>query len=125
MTGFSFTDIAVMLVCAVISAMGMGGGSLLLIYLTAVRELPQLTAQGINLLFFLPCSLVSVIIYARKKLIKPKAVLPVLVGAAAGVLLGRFLLPGIEASLLRKAFAVFLILSGLFCMRGTEKGGEN
>ena len=37
-------------IAAVISAMGMGGGGILLIYLSAITNTPQLKAQGINLL---------------------------------------------------------------------------
>ena len=38
----------------VLSAFGVGGGTLLLIYMTAFAGLPQDQAQGINLLYFLP-----------------------------------------------------------------------
>ena len=38
----------------ILSAFGIGGGSLLLIYLTSFAALDQHQAQGINLLYFLP-----------------------------------------------------------------------
>lgn len=38
----------------VLSGFGVGGGTLLLIYLTAFAGMPQNQAQGINLLYFLP-----------------------------------------------------------------------
>ena len=43
--------------------LGVGGGGILLLYLTAFAGVEQLSAQGINLLFFLPPSvlLLSVI----------------------------------------------------------------
>ena len=43
-------------VTGVLSAFGIGGGSLLLIYLTAFAALDQHQAQGINLLYFLPAA---------------------------------------------------------------------
>ena len=38
---------------AMLSAMGVGGGGLLVIYLTEILGMEQRCAQGINLLFFL------------------------------------------------------------------------
>lgn len=43
-------------VTGVLSAFGIGGGSLLLIYLTSFAALDQHQAQGINLLYFLPAA---------------------------------------------------------------------
>ena len=40
----------------VLSGFGVGGGSLLLVWLTAFSGLPQEQAQGINLLYFLPAA---------------------------------------------------------------------
>ena len=40
----------------ILSAFGIGGGSLLLIYLTSFAALDQHQAQGINLLYFLPAA---------------------------------------------------------------------
>ena len=42
-----------------LSGLGIGGGSLLVLWLTAVLSMEQRMAQGINLLFFLPAALVS------------------------------------------------------------------
>ena len=41
-------------VTGVLSGFGVGGGTLLLVYMTAFAGLPQSLAQGINLLYFLP-----------------------------------------------------------------------
>ena len=38
---------------AVLSGLGVGSGGLLVIYLTLVEKVPQLTAQGTNLIFFI------------------------------------------------------------------------
>ena len=44
---------------------GSGGGMILIIYLTAFANISQLTAQGINLLFFIPIAILSVIIHTK------------------------------------------------------------
>ena len=42
------------LATGVLSGFGIGGGTLLLIYMTSFAQLDQSMAQGINLLYFLP-----------------------------------------------------------------------
>ena len=46
-------------VTGVLSGFGVGGGSLLLIYMTSFAGLAQNAAQGINLLYFLPTAAAS------------------------------------------------------------------
>ena len=52
------TDWLIPLLCGlgagILSAWGVGGGTLLLLVMTLVLDVDQRTAQGINLLFFLP-----------------------------------------------------------------------
>ena len=57
----------------IIGGMGMGGGAVLIIYLSLFTDTPQLKAQGINLLFFIPVGLIAIIIYTLKKQIKWKS----------------------------------------------------
>jgi hypothetical protein len=64
-----------------IGAMGLGGGAVLIIYLAVFTKTEQLTAQGINLLFFIPVGLLAVIIYALKGQIRWKTVLLQLKGS--------------------------------------------
>ncbi|MBQ1183032.1 MAG: TSUP family transporter [Clostridia bacterium] len=92
--------------------MGLGGGGVLLIYLTVFAKIPQLKAQGINLLFFLPVGLIAIIIYSTKHLIEWKIVLKMWIGGALGVGLGVLLTNLLETGLLSKIFAVFLIAFG-------------
>ena len=54
------------LLSGIIGGMGLGGGVVLIIYLTVFLDTPQLKAQGINLLFFIPIAITAVIIYAIK-----------------------------------------------------------
>lgn len=97
-----------------IGAMGLGGGGVLLIYLTLFGGVEQLRAQGINLLFFIPIAVVSVGIYAFKKQIDLKTVLffaaSGLVGSAAGVWLSGV----VGGEIIGKIFGGLLILMGAF-----------
>ena len=70
------------------ASMGLGGGFILIIWLTLFKGLSQTQAQGVNLLFFLPIALFSVLIHSKNKLIEwkivPFAVLSGIIGAALG-----------------------------------------
>lgn len=97
----------------VIGSMGFGSGTVLIILMTVFLSMEQKTAQGVNLLFFIPCAVYSIVFYAKKKLVKKDAVLPLvlpgLFGAAAGYLALNFLSP----NLLRKMFGAMLIFIAL------------
>ncbi|MBE6879450.1 MAG: sulfite exporter TauE/SafE family protein [Ruminococcaceae bacterium] len=106
-------NIIVGLLSGVAASMGLGGGFVLLIYLSLFTNTNQAIAQGVNILFFLPIALLSVCIHLKNKLIDVKTVIKYsitgLIGAAAGSLLSVYL----DTEILRKLFAVFLILIGL------------
>ena len=71
---------------AVISAWGVGGGTLLLLVMTLFLDIDQRTAQGINLLFFLPTAVSALLCHAKSGYLdKPtlKAAIPAAVLAAA------------------------------------------
>lgn len=107
-----------------IGAMGMGGGGVLLIYLTAFAHVPQLKAQGINLISFLPTGLLATVIYAVKKQIVWKQVLLMWCGGAVAAAGGYLLEKFIETALLSKIFAVFLVTFGLYQLIFTGKNSQ-
>ncbi len=98
---------------SVISAWGVGGGTLLLLVMTLMLGVDQRTAQGINLLFFLPTALSALLCHIRGGYLdKPtlKAAVPIAVLAA---LLGAWAATAIDVDLLRKPFGVYLLASGV------------
>ena len=97
----------------VIGAMGLGGGGVLLISLTAFASVEQLTAQGINLLFFPPVGLSAIIIYSIKKQIRWKTVLLMWAGGILGAVLGFLAARFMGGASLSKLFACFLIVFGI------------
>lgn len=94
-------------------AMGLGGGAVLIIYLNLLTDTEPLTARGINLIFFIPISLLAVIIYAFRGEIKWKTVIPLalfgFLGAVGGIMLTNF----ISSELVGKIFGGLLIIMGL------------
>ena len=96
-----------------IGSMGFGGGGVLIIYLVIFMNVPQLKAQGINLIFFVPCAILATVIYTIKKQIDYKKILPVIVGGIIGAIISSFLLKSINTDYLSKVFAIFLIIMGI------------
>lgn len=120
------TDFIAGLLCAVLAAMGVGGGGLLVIYLTLVKELPQLYAQGINLLFFLPSAIVSLLL--KIKLLKSQKELILLLCPAAVISSLVFCLIGahIGEGILRRIFGVFLIFAAVLqIFQGKHKSAKS
>ncbi len=108
-----------------LGAMGFGGGSVLIIYLTLFANVPQLQAQGVNLLFFIPCAAVSVIVNIKSGLVKYKTggfiILGGLLGLAAGILLSAYIKP----HLLSKLFGGLVFIMGLVTLFGKNKKGSD
>lgn len=100
------------LICGVISGFGIGGGSVLMIWLTAVAALDQKTAQGINLLYFLPTSLGALIFHIKNKMICWQAVIPAAIGGCLTAAAAAWLSASLDVSLLRKLFGAYLLLTG-------------
>ena len=79
------------LICGVLSGFGIGGGSLLMVWLTALLSMDQRTAQGINLLYFLPAAIAGCL-----------TAIP-----------GALLAGSVDTALLRRLFGGFLVLVGI------------
>lgn len=104
----------------ILGAMGLGGGAVLIIYLTLFTDTPQLQAQGINLLFFIPIAVLAVTIYAIKKEIKWKLVLKIAPFGAIGTALGWYAAGKFENGWLSKIFGAVLILLGIWQIFGNK-----
>ena len=97
----------------IIGGMGLGGGAVLIIYLTVFKNVEQLRAQGINLLFFVPIATLAVIIYSFKKQIKWRVTLPLAIGGLIGAIGGFFLTDILGGNFTAKLFGGFLIFLGI------------
>lgn len=86
---------------------------MLILYLTLFENVPQLKAQGINLMFFIPCALVATVVYYFKKQISPKSLLPYIAAGLAGAVIGTYVSGALGTDLMRKLFGGALVLMGV------------
>ena len=96
-----------------VASLGLGGGMVLIIYLTIFSGMAQLEAQGINLIFFIPIALISIILHTKSKLIIWKKILPSIITGAILALLFSFLASMLGSEILSKIFSIFIIIIGI------------
>lgn len=97
----------------VIGSMGLGSGTVLIILMTVFLSVEQKTAQGVNLVFFIPCAVYSIIFYLKKRLIKKDAVLPLVIPGLLGAAAGYIILGLVSPEWLKRLFGALLILLAL------------
>ena len=96
-----------------LAGIGVGGGSLLVLWLTVVLGMEPATARSINLLFFLPSALIACFFRSRQKVLDVKALLPAMLTGCLAAALFSWLGTLVQTSLLKKLFGGLLILTGL------------
>ena len=111
------------LLSGIIGAMGLGGGAVLIIYLSVFTNTEQMTAQGINLLFFIPTAICAVAVYAFKRQIKWKLTLKIAAWGVVGVFLGLALAGILGGRITAKLFGAMLVvmgIPGIFAKKDTD-----
>ena len=88
----------------IISGFGIGGGSLLVLYLTAVAGLSQHQAGGINLLYFIGCTPPALIGHIRNKQVHIKTAVWCILGGIITVIPLSWIAGKIDTDLLRRLF---------------------
>jgi uncharacterized membrane protein YfcA len=97
----------------ILGGMGLGGGGILIIYLSLFTETRQLTAQGINLLFFIPIGVLALIIYSFKKQIKWKTVFKFSLWGLLGSATGLYFTDFLGGKITGKIFGGLLVILGI------------
>lgn len=96
-----------------LSGIGVGGGSLLMLWLTVVLDLAPETARGINLLFFLPSALIACCFRWKQGVLEPKTILPAIIAGCIAAGLFSWIGTLFDTALLKKLFGGLLIITGL------------
>ena len=97
----------------IISSMGFGGGSILLVYLTLFAGVSQKEAAGINLIYFLPCAAAATFFFFKTKFIEKEPVIRLAICSAVGAAAGSVGAIFIDDKIIRIVFAVVLLGVGL------------
>lgn len=104
-------------VSGVLSGMGIGGGVLLIPALVLLGGVAQHSAQGINLLYFLPTAMGALWIHRKEGQLEKKVLPMLIVGGVLGAAAGGWIANLLEGDLLRKFFGVFVAIMGILEIR--------
>lgn len=96
-----------------LSGLGVGGGSLLILWLTLMLGLEQSQARSINLLFFFFCAIPACLIRSRKTHIPLRTLLPAIVSGCLCAWAVSMISENLDLSILRKGFGILLLITGL------------
>lgn len=100
------------IVGGVLGGMGMGGGTLLIPLLTLLLDVPQHTAQLINLAAFVPMSVFALIFHIKNGFVQWRGLLYVIIPAVAVAAAAGLLAVSVSSELLQKLFGWFLVVLG-------------
>ena len=97
-------------ISGIISGIGMGGGTILIVLLVYALGINQHVAQASNLIFFIPTAIISVIINIKQKLLDLKTGIIMGVSGILGAIIGALISKNINDNLLKKIFGIFLAI---------------
>lgn len=98
---------------ALLSGLGVGSGGLLVVFLTEYRNVGQLFAQGVNLIFFIFSSGASTAVNLRMRKICYGSVLLMSIGGTVGAIVGALIASVLDPDLLRIGFGLMLLIGGI------------
>ena len=120
-----FWEIIAGVIGGIVAGMGMGGGTLTIPILTIFLKYEQLRAQGVNLIAFLPMSVVALFIHIKNHLVDFKNTWLLAVVGCFFSLGGALIANHMSNVVLKKLFAVFLICLGIWQFVEMKRNKEN
>ena len=96
-----------------LSGLGTGGGSLLILWLTLAKQMPQAQARVINLMFFVPSALIACRYRWKQGGLMIKKILPAIVAGSISAAVFALFAGQWDTALLKKAFGVLLLFTGV------------
>lgn len=96
------------LISGIVSGTGMGGGTILIFLLTFLLGVEQHIAQAANLIFFIPTSIIAIIVNIKNKNIDVKLAILISIFGIFGAILGANISIHTDVNILKKIFGAFL-----------------
>lgn len=102
------------IISGIVTGLGMGGGTILILLLSLFMNLEQHVAQATNLVFFVPTAISAIIINIKQKNIDYKLAGIITVCGIIGAIIGAIISESISSNKLKKYFAVFILLIAIY-----------
>lgn len=92
----------------------MGGGTVLILFLSVFLGIEQHIAQATNVIFFVPTAIAAIIVSLKNKNINLKVAIPICLWGILGAFIGAYISTKMNVSVLKKCFGSFLILIAIY-----------
>lgn len=96
-----------------LAGIGVGGGSLLILWLTLVLGMAHPQARILNLLFFLPSAVVASVFRWRQGTLKLKKILPAIIVGCISAGVFSYVSTVVDIAMLKKLFGILLLGTGI------------
>lgn len=96
-----------------LSGLGVGGGSLLILWLTLVLNMEHNLARSLNLLFFIPCAIITSLFRWKQGALDIKKVIPAIIGGCISAAIFSIISRTIDIAMLKKLFGILLLCTGV------------
>ncbi len=107
-------EILIGTISGTVAALGMGGGTVLILLLGIFSSLDQHLIQGTNLIFFIPTSITAIYMNIKNKTINYKMALIISIFGCIGAIIGSKLSFKFDSKSLKKYFGIFLLFIAAF-----------
>ena len=104
----------------ILSAWGVGGGTLLLFIMTLFLGVDPAAARAVNLLYFLPTAAMGLLTYRKEGLLERPVLTAAVPWGMVAAAVGAWLSTALDADLLRRPFGVFLLVAGVMTLARKE-----
>ncbi len=106
-------EIAIGFIAGIVSGLGMGGGTILILFLTLFAGIEQHIAQASNVIFFIPTAITAIIIFIKNKKINFKIALPICLIGTIGAIIGANISINMEVRIIKKNICDIFIFNSI------------
>ena len=96
-----------------LAGLGVGGGSLLILWLTLAVGMDYEAARIVNLCFFLPSALIATLFRQKQGAVQLKKILPAIIAGCIAAALFSVIGKRLDTKLIQKFFGGLLLITGI------------
>ena len=106
--------IIVGIVSGIVSALGMGGGTILIVALSIFLGIEQHRAQATNIIFFIPTAITAIILNIKNKNIRWDFAKIICFYGIIGAMIGATISINLDTNILKKLYGIFLGIIAIY-----------
>lgn len=102
------------IISGIVSGLGMGGGTILILIFTIFLNIEQHIAQATNLIFFIPTAIIAIYINKKQKLLDMKTGMIIGISGIFGAVIGSIISNKLDSQNLKRYFGIFLVIITIY-----------